>query len=188
NEQEGAAIVEATSGSVTVDESFINVSGNGVTATSSAVAVATLTQTADQSNSDSKLVERAVGPAPGEGETTIQPFAEVSQDEIVIQANVSEQEGAAVAEATSDSVSVRSEGELSAGGNGITATSSAVAVADLGQSATQNNDNSVAAEGTVIGGGLDTLQVEDGGQSQLVIQANINQQEGAAVASATSGS
>ena len=78
NEQEGAAVADATSGPVTVDESFQRSGGDGVTATSSAVAAATLTQTADQSNSDSKLVERAVGPAPGEGETTVQPFAEVS--------------------------------------------------------------------------------------------------------------
>ena len=98
NEQEGAAIVDATSGSVTVDNGFINVSGNGVTATSSAVAVATLTQTANQSNTDTKPVNRAAGATPGEGETTIQPFAQVSQEEMVMQANVSEQDGAAVAD------------------------------------------------------------------------------------------
>ena len=190
NEQEGAAVASATSGPVTVDESYQTSGGDAVSATSSAVAAASLDQTVDQSNSDSKLVERATGPAPGEDETVVQPFAEVSQDEIVIQANVSDQDGAAAAEATSDSVSVRSEGELSAGGNGITATSSAVAAAVLNQSATQSNENSVSAEGTVVGGGFDVALVDfdDGGQNQFVLQANINEQEGAVVASASSGS
>ena len=198
SEQEGASFAEATSDSVTVENGFINVSGDGVTATSSAVAVATLDQTANQSNTDTKTVNRAAGPTPGEGETTIQPFTQVAQEELVVQANVSEQDGLAEAEATSDSVFVKSDGELSAGGDGITATSSAVAVADLTQSLTQNNTNSVAAVGTFIGGGLQREQLDGlgGGQDQIVIQANVNAgfeeedpgQEAAVAATATSGS
>ena len=198
NEQEGAAFAEATSDSVTVENGLINVGGDGVTATSSAVAVATLDQTANQSNTDSKTVNRAAGATPGEGETTIQPFTHVAQDELVVQANVSEQDGLAEVEATSDSVFVKSDGSLSAGGNGITATSSAVAVADLTQSLTQNNSNSVNAVGTDLGGGLGVEQLDGlrGGQDQTVIQANLNAgfeeedpgQEAAVAATATSGS
>ena len=64
----------------------------------------------------------------------------------VRQSNESEQDGDAVATATSDFVSVEQSGALSAGGNGITATSSAVAVAglepnDIEQTANQHNSN-----------------------------------------------
>ena len=93
---------------------------------------------------------------------------------------------------------VKSEGDLTAGGDGITATSSAVAVADLTQSLSQNNSNSVAAVGTFIGGGLQREQLDGlgGGQDQIVIQANLNAgfeeedpgQEAIASATATSGS
>ena len=58
----------------------------------------------------------------------------------------SEQDGDAIATASSDFVSVEQSGALSAGGNGITATSSAVAVAglepnDIEQTASQHNSN-----------------------------------------------
>ena len=91
NQQEGAVSADATSGSVTVENGFINVSGDGVTATSSAVAVATLDQTATQANTDTKTVDRAAGATPGEGETTIPPDTDVSQDELVDQENFNEQ-------------------------------------------------------------------------------------------------
>ncbi len=197
NEQEGAALADATSGSVTVESGLINVSGDGVSATSSAVAVATLDQTANQSNTDTKTVQRAVGPTPGDGEIVVPPFTGVAQEEFVVQANISEQDGEAVATATSDSVFVKSDGSLSAGGNGINATSSAVAVASLNQSVTQDNTNSINAVGTQIGGDAIDRQLSDGGgQDQIVIQANLNAgfeeedpgQEAAATASATSGS
>ena len=200
NQQEGAVSADATSGSVTVENGFINVSGDGVTATSSAVAVATLDQTATQANTDTKTVDRAAGATPGEGETTIPVETDVSQDELVDQENFNQQAGAADASATSDSVLVRSEGDLSAGGDGIIATSSAVAVADLSQSVTQNNTNSVDAVGTRIGsvlGGVEQALIEvDGGQDQSVDQTNLNVgseeedpgQEAAAYATATSGS
>ena len=100
--------------------------------------------------------------------------------------------------ATSNSVFVKSAGDLTAGGNGIIATSSAVAVADLTQSVTQDNTNSVNAVGTFIGGGLQREQLDalGGGQDQSVIQANLNAgfeeedpgQEAIASATATSGS
>ena len=199
NQQEGAVSADATSGSVTVENGFINVSGDGVTATSSAVAVATLDQTATQANTDTKTIDRAAGATPGEGETTIPVETDVSQDELVDQENFNEQAGAADASATSDSVLVRSEGDLSAGGDGIIATSSAVAVADLSQSVTQDNSNSVAATGTDLGFGLGVEQAlieVDGGQDQSVSQTNLNVgdeeddpgQEAAAYATATSGS
>ena len=76
--------------------------GNGITATSSAVATAALEQSAVQHNTDTKDIVRADGPAPGWVRSRFQPFTEVAQEEFVLQANVSEQEGAAVATAVSE--------------------------------------------------------------------------------------
>ena len=178
NQQEGAVSADATSGSVTVENGSINVSGDGVTATSSAVAVATLDQTATQSNTDTKTIDRAAGAnAWGGRDRPYQLITDVSQEELVDQENFNQQAGAADASATSDSVLVRSEGDLSAGGDGIIATSSAVAVADLSQSVTQDNSNSVDAVGTDFGLGLGVapaLIQLGGGQDQSVSQTNLN--------------
>ena len=67
--------------------------GNGDTATSSAVAAANLTQTADQSNVDSKTIARAEETPPAEGEQTVHPTALDVQLEGVLQANISSQSG-----------------------------------------------------------------------------------------------
>ena len=55
------------------------------------------------------------------------------------------QEATAYATATSGSVYVQQDGNLTRGGNGITATSSAVAVAALDQTADQSNSNDLSA-------------------------------------------
>ncbi len=143
NDQDGAAIATATSDYVLVEQGGPLSAGlDGITATSSAVAGASLAQSADQSNSDTKTIERATGPAPGENEHLVIPATVALQLEGVLQINASSQEGLAIATADAGSVEVNSHDDLSSGGNGITATSSAVAGASLGQSVTQSNTNS----------------------------------------------
>ena len=74
NEQEGLAIAAASSDAVTVEQNgAMSAGGNGDTATSSAVAAANLTQTANQSNVDSKTIARAEETPPAEGEQTRSP-------------------------------------------------------------------------------------------------------------------
>ena len=175
NDQDGLAIATATSDYVLVEQGGPLSAGiDGVTATSSAVAGASLTQSADQSNTDTKTITRAAGPAPGEDERLVHPETIALQLEGVLQINASSQEGLAVATADAGSVEVNSHDDLTATGNGITATSSAVAGANLEQTVTQSNTNSESATGAAI------LQL------QLVGQANFNEQEGAAIAAATS--
>ena len=111
---------------------------------------------------------------------TTQPEPAILQLQLVGQANFSEQEGAAIAAATSDYVSVDQSGYLNAGGDGITATSSAVAGAGLSQTANQFNTNSATA--TLEGSGFGAVAA----QLQLVGQLNVNDQDGAAIADATS--
>ena len=171
--------------------------GDGITATSSAVGVGELAQTANQSNSNNASITQ-----PALEVITIDPqeptairirgFDVGLQLEAVLQANVNEQEGAAVAVATSDYVKVDQSGTLDAGGNGITATSSAVAVANLDQSAVQSNSDTkdiVRAEGPDLGENQfelprQTLSL----QLEAALQANLNSQSGAAIATAKSGS
>ena len=175
NEQEGLAIAAASSDAVTVEQGGALSAGlDGVTATSSAVAAAGLTQTANQSNSDSKTIARADEAPLTEGQRMLHPTALDVQLEGVLQANASSQSAAAIAAASSGSVDVRSDDNIKAGGNGITATSSAVAAAALDQTANQSNDNSATATGTLVL------------QGQLVGQLNFSEQEGAAIAAATS--
>ena len=102
------------------------------------------------------------------------------QLQLVAQANISAQKGKAVATAFADKVEINQEGSLSAGGNGITGTSSAVAMAGLVQTADQSNDN----EGIIT-----ILNLEEGfiEVPQVIIQANLNFQDGKAFAKAVSG-
>ena len=175
NEQEGLAVATATSDYVSVDQDGpLSAAGNGIVATSSAVAGANLTQTADQSNTDTKTVSRAPAPVAGADERILHPQALAVQLEGVLQANANSQAGASIAAASSGSVDVKSHDDITAGGDAITATSSAVAGANLEQTANQTNDNSATATGTVAL------------QGQLVGQLNANEQEGAAIAAATS--
>ena len=152
----------------------LSAAGNGIVATSSAVAGANLTQTANQSNTDTKTVSRAPTPAAGTDERILHPQALDVQLEGVLQANANSQAGASIAAASSGSVDVKSHDDITAGGDAITATSSAVAGANLEQTANQSNDNSATATGTVAL------------QGQLVGQLNVSEQEGAAIAAATS--
>ena len=100
----------------------------------------------------------------------------------MIQANLNEQEAAAIAAAHSDPVTVLSSDKLQAVGNGITAISKASAVAALSQSVAQGNTNSMAATGTEI---IEEEEQEPG-QDQIVIQANLSGQRAAAIAAASS--
>ena len=171
SEQEGAAIATAASDFVKVESGWLEAGGDGITATSSAVAVANLGQTATQSNGNSASVVRV---PPQEGQQSTTTVNDVGQAQRVRQANVSEQEGAAIATASSDSVVVNSLYGVSAGGNGITATSAAVAVAALNQSAEQANANEEAATAINFKQGFD------------ITQSNVNDQDGAAIATASS--
>ena len=98
----------------------------------------------------------AVGTDIGSGLSGVeQALIEVDggQDQSVSQTNLNVgseeedpgQEAAAYATATSGSVYVQQDGNLTRGGNGITATSSAVAVAALDQTADQSNSNDLSA-------------------------------------------
>ena len=175
NEQEGLAVASATSDYVSIEQGGpLSAGGDGITATSSAAAGANLTQTANQTNSDSKTIDRAAAPIAGEGERILNPQALDVQLEAVLQANVNSQSGASIAAARSGPVDVDSHDELSAGGDGIATTSSAVAGANLAQIANQSNSNSVAATGGFVL------------QGQLAGRINVNQQEGASIAAATS--
>ena len=147
---------------------------NGIKATIIGGGCKSRAQSADQSNSETKTIRRAEGPAPGEDQFSVQPETIALQLEGVLQINASGQGGIAVAVAKSGSVDVNSHDDLSAKGNGITATSSADAGANLEQIATQTNTNTDNATGTGI------LRL------QLVGQANFSEQEGAAIAAATS--
>ncbi len=140
NDQDGAAIATAASSYVEVRSYEDPSQGDGITAVSSAVAGASLDQTADQSNSNSATITLPPLPVvPTGSEFPVIAPQIAAQVEGVLQANVNEQEGLAVAAATSDYVSVDQDGPLSAAGNGIIATSSAVAGASLTQTASQSN-------------------------------------------------
>ena len=213
--QNGAAIALATSDYVEVDQSGSLKAGlDGITARSAANAVAALGQTATQTNTESKVVDRAEAPEEpnGDAQGPLQNGAIVNQtQQFILQANVSLQHGSAVAVADSDYVEVGSLDSLSAGGNGIIAESNATATAALSQNAVQTNTNSLEATGTDINqaqggatGGFAFLTEEGLGETALlpeqsldevsldflrrfgVIQANINVQDGEAIAKAFS--
>ena len=152
----------ATSNSVDVNSSnTISVGGNGITATSSAVADADLDQSAVQSNENTQ--------------TTTATRFRFNQN--FSQRNSSEQDGTAVAAASSDYVKVNQSGSLSAGGNGITAISSAEALAEMEQTAEQSNSNTVnVALQEPVAAGI----VADPEQS------NESDQDGAVIATAAS--
>ena len=88
-----------------------------------------LAQTANQSNSNSVAATGGV----------------VLQGQLVGQINANEQEGAAIAAASSDYVDIEQTDLLKRGGDGITGTSSAVAGANLNQTANQANSNNASA-------------------------------------------
>ena len=181
SEQNGASIATATSDYVNVDQSgYLSSDGNGITATSSAVAGANLSQTADQDNSNSAT---ATLEGPGFG-------AAAAQLQLVGQLNVNDQDGASIAAAESSYVEVRSYEDPSQG-DGITATSSAVAAANLDQTAHQTNSNSASITLPPLPVVPDTAEFPITGteiaiQAEGVLQANVNEQEGLAVATATS--
>ena len=194
NDQDGAAIAAANSSYVEVRSDQDPSQGNGITATSSAVAAATLNQTANQSNSNSASITLpAFEVVDSGGPIPLRRGVDIGvQLEAVLQANVNEQEGLAVASATSDYVKVDQSGSLEAGGDGITATSSAVAAANLNQTANQANTDSkeiVRAEGPVPGPDQITIQRPALDlQLEAVLQANVNEQSAASLATASSGS
>ena len=171
--QAAEADATATSGNVSVDQSGSLSSGvDGIVAQSNAAASAELDQSATQTNSDSKTISRAPNDTEG---TTFQPVTIDAQLEAVLQANVNLQFAGADAEATSGAVYVTSAGELEAADHGINAQSNAAASADLDQSADQENNNEVTADGTLVL------------QGQLLGQVNLNVQGAVADADATSG-
>ena len=138
---------------------------------SNAIASAELDQSATQTNSDSKTIDRAAGDA----ENPVQPVAVAVQLEGVLQANVDIQDGEASAEAYSGDVQVQSFDKIKAGLEGIIAESNAVATADVDQSADQENTNDVTATAPAVI------------QGQLVGQLNVNVQDGDVEAEAYSG-
>ena len=138
---------------------------------SNAIASAELDQSATQTNSDSKTIDRAAGDA----ENPVQPVAVAVQLEGVLQANVNIQDGEASAEAYSGDVQVQSFDKIKAGLEGIIAESNAVATADVDQSADQENTNDVTATAPAVI------------QGQLVGQLNVNVQDGDVEAEAYSG-
>jgi Autotransporter beta-domain len=173
NLQAGLAAASASSGVVTVDHSGpLSAGADGIFADSTAVATSALDQSATQTNTDTKSITRA----PTDAKDPYQPLTIDAQLEAALQANVNLQLGAAIADATSNSVYVTSADQLQATGNGITAASDANATADLSQNSSQTNSNTLNAEGGAV-----TLQGE------LVVQANLNLQAGAAITTATSG-
>ena len=121
-------------------------------------------QTADQDNTNSATTTLpALGVADNDTAVPLpQQFA--LQLEGVLQANANLQDGAAIAAASSDYVSVEQGGPLSAGIDGIDATSSAVAGANLSQSATQDNSDTKtiarAADGPAPGEDQFSVQPE----------------------------
>ena len=193
NDQDGVAVATSLSDYVNVQSGGeLTSAGDGIFANSSAVSTASLNQTVTQSNKDSKVIDRAEGTPPTAEQRTVPPFATAVQLEAVLQANVSEQEGASVATSVSGPVTVLSgvepsllskegdaekkkkEDDLDAKGNGIVATSATFATAGLSQTATQSNENTVDATGALVL------------QGQLVGQFNSNAQSGAAIATALS--
>ena len=128
----------ATSDYVNVDQNgLLNASGDGIDATSSAVAAAGLNQTANQSNSNSATATLELPDQflevvlPGGDPKDLRRIFAVgpagAQAQLVGQLNINDQDGAAIAAASSSYVEVRSDVDPSVSGDGITATSSAVA-------------------------------------------------------------
>ena len=118
--QAAAGIADADSGDVSVYQDGQLAAGlDGIDANSEAVAKADVEQEADQSNKDSKEIERATTP---DGQaTTFQPITVDLQLEAILQANANVQLGWTEAEATSGDVYVSQSGALDAQGSGIVA-------------------------------------------------------------------
>ena len=135
--------------------------GDGIDAESNAVATADFDQSADQENDNELTASGTL----------------VDQDQVVLQFNVSDQDGEADAYASSGDVSVSQTGKLSSGGTGIIASSNAAAIATLEQTADQDNSNTISADAT------DAFEQEQ----PFILQENFNEQQGEADATAYSG-
>ena len=130
SEQEGTAQAYAESGDVDVQSiDDLTAGGDGIDAESNAVATADFDQSADQENDNELTASGSL----------------VDQDQVVLQFNVSDQDGEADAYASSGDVSVSQTGKLSSGGTGIIASSNAAAIATLEQTADQDNSNTISA-------------------------------------------
>ena len=188
NAQGGAAIAAATSGYVDVRSTEDPSQGNGILATSSAAAGANLSQTADQDNTNSATTTLPPLGVFDNDTVVLLPTQFALQLEGVLQVNANLQDGAAIAAASSDYVTVEQGGPLSAGIDGIVATSSAVAGANLSQSATQDNSDSKTigrADGPAPGEDQFSVQPETIAlQLEGVLQINASGQNGLAVATA----
>ena len=192
NVQEGLAVSTAVAEDVTVTQDGKVAAGeDGIKAISSADAKAAVHQTADQTNDNSATI--GLVPAEGDlgsviggvigdvalpGEIPVSGLAAGIQVQLAAQINANVQDGEAIATAVSDSVYVSSTDDP-AGGNGIVAKSKADAGAAVIQDAHQHNINSASIDLPADGFGI-------GVQLQGIIQANINSQDGDAIATAVS--
>ena len=150
--------------------------GDGINATSEAVAVADLDQSVGQNNDTSQSAS---------GADVITGNVNLSLEQQ--QANLSEQEGTAIATGESNSVSVETYGLHEAGGDGINAESKAVAIAEIEQKA--NQDNTINQTATLESGQI--VLTQDGSDQS---NSNSDQEEepegqtGLSIASAESDS
>ena len=192
NAQLGLAFADADAGEVEVNSWQDPSLGNGIVATSSAFAGADLEQDVHQKNENSASIELPALQADADptSDGRVFPLEVAAQLEGVLQANLSLQAGASVAEAESSNATVFQGGGLTAQtGDGIDATSEAIAKADLEQKARQENEDSKEISRDSEGGDeTDTVQPATiAAQLEAVIQANASLQLGVAVADAQSG-
>ena len=188
NVQLGASVATSISNDVFVQNSDLLAGADGISAVSSATSVASLSQSANQSNKDTKTIIRAEGDGPSSGEIAIQPSTTALQLEAILQVNASDQLGTAVATSVSGPVTVVSgagpvllaseegksapKGGVEADGTAIAAKSSAEAAAPLVQTVTQANENTFDATGNTIV------------QLQLAGQVNLSSQGAGSIATA----
>jgi hypothetical protein len=161
NEQDGTAIAVGVAGDVTVTSDGNIEPVNGIVAESTAAAVATVDQTADQSNTS--------GATASTGD-----FSNIKTNVTADQTNSNEQDGDAIAVATSGEVNVVQNGNISASDVGISADSTAVAVATVKQEANQENLGFLQFD---VGGPNSTLTA-----TLSVDSNNTNEQDGDAIA------
>ena len=120
-DQDGLAVAVAASGNVTVvQKGGVSAAEDGIDAESNAVAVAKVNQDVEQNNEFSQSITQEFP------ETLAQPVEPENA-----------QEAATIAVALSDEVSVKQEGDVSAGEDGVKGISSAVAVAIVDQTSNQ---------------------------------------------------
>ena len=190
NGQLGASVATSIANEVYVQNTDVSATIDGIVANSSASSFAGLDQSANQTNKDTESIVRAAGTAPSSTEVQIQPSTTALQIEAVLQANASGQLGATAATSVAGPVTVVSgatpvllsseegqgsetpKGGVDAKNNAIIAQSSAEAGAQLKQTVTQANENTVDATGNAIV------------QLQLAGQLNLSSQSGASIATA----